>query len=310
MEERKSILQNLSFRKFFTFDFILSMCYNIPMAKIILRDYQVNAVKFALNVPRSVFCMRVGSGKTICAMFTLRELFKQKFIDKAVVACTKSSVSVFREDFKDKANLKVRLIEDETEFINFLKGDERVCLVKHSMFEKLGNDAIMIAELQKLDKQNLNVALVIDEAHKIQNPDGVTHEAFMRIADFFSNIYLYTATPYSSCLSQFYGLIHLIYPHLWKSKAEFFRNYIDEITIKDPRTYRVVRKEKVRYKNLKEFREKIEPFTYFYYPSIPLVYIEHHTRLEDYEEYDDLCKGVLDEETIAKIKKRMKDSES
>ena len=274
------------------------------MATIKLRDYQEEAIKFALKVPKSIYCMRVGSGKTICAMFTLRALFKRKSIDKAVVACTKTAVSVFKEDFQEKAGINPVLIEKEEDFFNFLKGREKLCLIKHSMFDKLGNDALNIREVLKIQKENnLNIALVIDEAHKLQNPQGIQHEAFQRISSIFSNIYLYTATPYSSCLSQFYGLIHLIYPKLWKSKAQFFQNYIDEMTILDPRTHRVVRKEKVRYKNLKEFREKIEPFTYFYYPKINLVHIEHYTKLNDYTEYDKLCQGILSEEDKEKMEK-------
>jgi hypothetical protein len=125
----------------------------------------------------------------------------------------------------------------------------------------------------------------------------------------FDRVILMTATPYSSCLSQFYGLIHLIYPKLWKSKRQFFDNYIDEIAIKDPRTHRIVRKEKVRYKNLKEFREKIEPFTYFYYPAIPLVHKEVHTKLneEHYREYLDKCWGIMREEDMEKINKLKED---
>ena len=115
-----------------------------------------------------------------------------------------------------------------------------------------------------------------------------------------------TATPYSSCLSQFYGLIHLIYPKLWKSKRQFFDNYIEEIAIKDPRTHRIVRKEKVKYKNLKEFREKIEPFTYFYYPPIPLVHISHETKLskEHYNEYLEKCWGIMRDEDLEKLEKK------
>ena len=117
-----------------------------------------------------------------------------------------------------------------------------------------GDDAIIYLET------------IIDEAHKMQNPEGITHDAYEHIADFFQRVILMTATPYSSCLSQFYGLIHLIYPNIWKSKRAFYDRYIEEIIIKDPRTHRPVRKEKIAYKNLKEFRSKIEPFTYFYYP--------------------------------------------
>ena len=270
--------------------------------RITLRNYQAKAVEFALNVKRCLFCMRVGSGKTICAMFALRAFFKRKLIDKAVIACTKSSVPVFVEDFKEKAGLDVAVIEEPEDFVNFFKGKEKVCIIKHSMFEKAGNDVITIKKLEKIYDSGLKVALVIDEAHKMQNPEGVQHDAYFHIEEMFDRVILMTATPYSSCLSQFYGLIHLIYPKLWKSKRQFFDNYIEEIAIKDPRTYRIVRKEKVAYKNLKEFREKIEPFTYFYYPAIPLVHIEHHTQLKDYLAYNELCWGILRDEDKEKIK--------
>ena len=273
--------------------------------KIKLRDYQQEAVKFALNVKKCLFCMRVGSGKTICAMFALRSFFKNKLIDKAVVACTKSSVPVFVEDFKEKAGLDVRVVEEPDDFVNFFKGKEKVCIIKHSMFEKAGNDLMTIKKLEKVYDSGCKVALVIDEAHKMQNPEGVQHDAYFHIEEMFDRVILMTATPYSSCLSQFYGLIHLIYPDLWKSKRVFFNRYIDEITIKDPRTHRVVRKEKVAYKNLKEFRSMIEPFTYFYYPAIPLIHKEWKCKLseEHYREYLRLWWGILRDEDKEKVDK-------
>lgn len=271
--------------------------------KIKLRDYQQEAVNFAKKVKRCLFCMRVGSGKTVCAMFSLRAFFRDKLIDKAVVACTKSSVPVFVEDFKEKANIDVPVIEDPEDFVKFFKGKDKVCVVKHSMFEKAGNDIIIVKKLEQIYDSGVKVALVIDEAHKMQNPEGVQHDAYFHIEEMFDRVILMTATPYSSCLSQFYGLIHLIYPKLWKSKREFFNNYIEEITIKDPRTFRVVRKEKVAYKNLKEFRERIEPFTYFYYPAIPLVHKEHKCKLSEdhYKQYLELCWGILKSEDLEKL---------
>ena len=276
--------------------------------KIKLRDYQVEAVKFAKKVDRCLFCMRVGSGKTICAMFSLRSFFKNNMIDKAVVACTKSSVPVFVEDFKEKAGLDVKVVEEVDDFVNFFRSEDKVCIIKHSMFEKAGNDLMTIKKLEKIYDSGMKVALVIDEAHKMQNPEGVQHDAYFHIEEMFSRVILMTATPYSSCLSQFYGLIHLIYPKLWRSKRAFFDEYIDEISIRDPRTKRVVRKEKVRYKNLKSFREKIEPFTYFYYPPIPLVHKEIKCKLsnEHYEEYLRLCWGILTDEDKEKIEKLKK----
>lgn len=276
--------------------------------KIKLREYQQEAVNFAKKVKRCLFCMRVGSGKTVCAMFALRSFFKNKLIDKAVIACTKSSVPVFVEDFKEKANLDVCVIEDENDFVNFFSTKEKVCIIKHSMFKKAGNDLITVKKLEKIYDSGLKVALVIDEAHKMQNPEGIEHDAFMHIEEMFDRVILMTATPYSSCLSQFYGLIHLINQNIWKSKREFYDRYIEEIIIKDPKTHRPVRKEKVAYRNLKEFRGKIEPFTYFYYPSIPLEHVEHKCKLseEHYEEYLRLCWGILDEKSLEKLEKSKK----
>lgn len=269
------------------------------MARITLRDYQVEAVKFTLKVDKSLLCMRVGSGKTVCAMFALREMINRKQIDKAIVACTKSSVSVFKKDFLEKAGLDVPVYETESEIINFLRGKGKICIVKHSMFEKLGKDAMTIRILEEISmNEGVKVGLVIDEAHKIQNPEGVAQQAYHRIDFLFDKVIMLTATPYSSCLSQFWGLVCIIHPDLWPTKKSFFNRYIDEISIRDLRTHRVIRKEKVRYKNLKEFRSIIEPFTYFYYPPIPLVHVEHHTQLthEHLVEYDELIKGVLSKE--------------
>ena len=264
------------------------------MAKITLRDYQKEAVKFAYRVKKALFCMRVGSGKTVCAMFSLRALFLNKQIDKAIIACTKSSVSVFKEDFKDKADMRIGLIENVDDLIDFLRDTKsKVCLIKHSMFEKAAKNLITIKKLEQIAKVK-RVCLIVDEAHKIQNPEGVAQDAYHRIDFLFDRVLLYTATPYSSCLSQFWGLICLIHPKLWPTKRKFFDRFIDEISIHDPRTRKVIRKEKIRYRNLKEFRKAIEPFTYFYYPSIPLVHCEHHTRLEDYTEYDELCRDTIE----------------
>ena len=280
------------------------------MAKITLRDYQAEAVNFTQRVDKSLLCMRVGSGKTICAMFALREFLNNKKADKAIVACTKSSVSVFQHDFKEKAGMDVPLAETVDELMSFLRSNKKICLIKHSMFEKAGGNIAHIKELEGYAKQGLKVALVIDEAHKMQNTEGVAQVAFHRIDFLFNKVVLLTATPYSSCLSQFWGLICLIHPEIWQSKRAFFNRFIDEVAIKDPRSHRIVRKEKVRYKNLAEFREAIEPFTYFYYPNIPLVHIEHHTSLKDYSEYNRLCEGILTDEEKEKIEKKKQEKDS
>ena len=110
---------------------------------------------------------------------------------------------------------------------------------------------------------------------------------------------LATATPYSSCLSQLYGLVHLIYQKLWKNKREFFDRYIEEEQVMNWATGRT-RPEIIRYKDIGKLRKQLEPFSFFYYPPTKINYIEHKARFDSYAEYDELCKGLLEEKDLKK----------
>lgn len=260
-----------------------------------LRPYQVQAVKFAENIKNCLLCMKVRSGKTIISLFLIRNLFKEKKIDKTVICCTKTSTQAFKKAFKNIAKIDISIIEDDKSFVEFIKNSEKVCVVKHSMLEKIGFDVNNTKEIfNTLENDYKKILLVIDEAHKVSNTEGNAQQAFHKMKFMFERVVLLTATPYSSCLSQFYGLTCLLNNQLWKSKRDFFNQHIEEVKIM--KYGKIVRNEKVSYKNLKLFREKILPFTFFYYPKIKLNFVEHHTRLADYEEYDRLCMGVLSDE--------------
>lgn len=270
--------------------------------QIKLFDFQQEAVKRALNSYYQLLCVRVGGGKTLIAMFYTRLLFKKNLIDKVIFACTVSAAVAVHGEFLEKLGADVPTITDERDFLNFLRGNKKVCIIKHSMFEKLGYDQNIINEIRDIcETKNLRTALIIDEAHKLSNDKSIAHTAYMNIKFMFQRVLLMTATPYSSCLSQLYGVVHLINPRLWKSKAEFIRDHLDQQIIMQGGKVR--RKETLAYKNLKMLRKKIEPFTFFYYPKINLTFFDHKVRLKDYTEYDEICKGVLTEKELERVEK-------
>lgn len=267
-----------------------------------LRDYQQEALKLAIKIKYSLLCMKPRAGKTIISMFLVRFLTNKNFIDKTVIACTKTATVPFQSDFSKRGGVDLKIIDNFEDYLEFISDDKsKVCVIKHSLFEKLGynqNNIDLIKD--QLDYNPKNILLIIDEAHKLSNVESIGHTAFMNIRFMFDRITLLTATPYSSCLSQFYGLIHLIYPKLWRSKRAFYDDHIEEKDIKDWRTGKFLRKEKVRYKNLQMLRERVKPFTFFYFPPAPLHFIEHKTDLTNYEEYDKICMGVITEEDLNK----------
>lgn len=258
-----------------------------------LFDFQIEAVKRAISSFYQLICVRTGGGKTIIAMTYANLLLKKNLSDKVVFACTVSASAAVHAEFEEKFDIDVPIYTETEQFLDFLRDSKKkICIIKHSMFEKLGKDQNIIDGIREiLTENNARVGLVIDEVHKLSNDKGLEHLAFMNIKFMFNRIMIMTATPYSSCLTQLYGIVHLINPTLWKSKTAFERDHIVEQVIKVDGKVR--RKEKIAYKNLKMLREKISPFTFFYYPKINLRFFDHKVQLKDYTDYDEICKGVL-----------------
>ena len=257
-----------------------------------LLDYQKEAVKRALEQDNFLICMRAGGGKTFVAMFYARYLLRHKKCDKIIIACTVSAAVAVRGEFKEKLGIDLPQYDDLDGFLGFLGGSGKICVIKHSMFEKVGYDLSIQKYLKTLKKNGLKVGIIIDEGHKLQNAKGLEHMGFMNIRFLFDRILLMTATPYSSCLTQLYGIVHLIFPRLWSSLTAFKRDHVVEQQVKDKRG-KIVRNEKIAYKNLKMLREKLKPFSFFHYPKIILKFFYHTVTLEDYSDYDAICKGVL-----------------
>lgn len=258
-----------------------------------LFDFQIEAVKRAISSFYQLICVRTGGGKTIIAMTYANLLLKKNLSDKVVFACTVSASAAVHAEFEEKFDIDVPIYTETEQFLDFLRDSKKkICIIKHSMFEKLGKDQNIIDGIREiLTENNARVGLIIDEVHKLSNDKGLEHLAFMNIKFMFNRIMIMTATPYSSCLTQLYGIVHLINPTLWKSKTAFERDHIVEQVIKVDGKVR--RKEKIAYKNLKMLREKISPFTFFYYPKINLRFFDHKVQLKDYTDYDEICKGVL-----------------
>lgn len=202
------------------------------MSLIKLFSFQEEAVKRALNAINQLICVRVGGGKTLISMFYARILLKKSLANKVIYACTVSAATAIHLEYLEKFKMDIPTITEVDDFLEYLRSDRKFCIIKHSMFEKLGYDQNIIDEIRNIcDEKHLKNVLIIDEAHKLSNDTSIAHTAYMNLKFMFERILLLTATPYQSSLEQLFGTIHLIQPKLWKSKAEFKRNYIDEMVI-------------------------------------------------------------------------------
>ncbi len=288
--------------------------------KIVLKDYQQEAVKKALKIKKCLWLIQTGAGKTLPSIFLGKLLFKKKEIDKMVIAVTPSAVISYINTFERMLKFPIRYIEnlekdeDRTrveknvqEFKNWLESDEKIVLIKHSLLEELGTDTRHIDYMEKSLKKNYKkILLVLDEAHELNNTDSLGHKMFKHIDFMWDRILLMTATPWSSSIVQLYGLVCLIYPKLWKSKSAFKVLHVIEEVVLDWKG-KFSRVDEVAYTNIKLLRETISPLTYFYYPKRDIEFHLHYVPLKDYTEYDKICSGKIEKE--AKVKKKKKGKE-
>ena len=159
------------------------------MATINLKDYQKEAITKAINVPFNLIAIQTGRGKSLVALFYARYLLNKNLVDKVILASTKTGVISFKKGFEKRVGVKVPQYDTEEEFLNFIKDDEKVCIIKHSMIEKMGYNQNNIDFIRnELSGNYKRIAIVIDEAHKFSNDKSNLHFAFMNIRFMFERI--------------------------------------------------------------------------------------------------------------------------
>ena len=133
---------------------------------IVLKQYQKEAVEMAVKEDYNMICIQAGRGKSLVGAFYARVLFKHNLVDKIIYASTKTGVGSIKKAFTKRCGVPINQYDDPSDVMNFLISDEKVCVVKHSMFEKLGLDETYRSSLRTLMTHHYQrIALVIDEAH-------------------------------------------------------------------------------------------------------------------------------------------------
>lgn len=266
-----------------------------------LRPYQEEAVKKAIQCKNTLLAISTGAGKSLISIFTLRYLLNKQLTDKVIICCTKSSLSPF---IKDTAKVKIvpTMVESISDLDSFLLDDSlKVALMKHSMISDIGFSLENTSVLKKAKK---NITLIIDEVHEFSNVDSNLHQAYDLIRIYFDRVIGLTATPYSSSLEQIYGVVHLLYQDVWKDIKEFRKLFCEYKQVKDWKTGKYLYSDLIKYTNLGLLRKMLEPFTYFYFPTIKLNYHFHTAKLKDYSYYDSLAQGLLTPEDLVKEEKK------
>lgn len=237
--------------------------YDLQMLSAFHMAFSQNACNFA--VP--------GAGKTSIvygAYAYLKSLIADdpKHVDKILVIGPLSSFAPWEKEYK-----KCFGFEPESQR---LSGDAKISRIqkeRHLYSSKpkeltlMNHSGLQLLKPQIIDflKQN-KVLVVVDEAHRIKNADGIWGNSAIDIAKDATSRVILTGTPAPNGYEDLFNLIRFIYPYKYKQILNIHYGQLKELTkseatINNPRVTEFVENIKPFFMRIKKSDLKLPPFT-------------------------------------------------
>lgn len=173
--------------------------------------YQVRGVRFLeQRVGRAILGDDMGLGKTYQA---LAWLALHPEISPVVVVCPPIAKYVWRRQAWEHARMRTCVLSGRTPY-----------RIRHEIV--ILNFDILPYWIKRLIKLRPK-ALIIDEAHRLQNRDAVRTKCCLELARGIEHIIPLTGTPIRNCPINFFPILNLVDPELFPSFIDFAYTYCD-----------------------------------------------------------------------------------
>lgn len=201
------------------------------LLKITLKDYQYKS-SFLLAISKSGFDFSVpGSGKTIITYATYAYLRDIKRIEKILIIGPKNAYNAWFEEyitcFGQKPKFKNLSDENIKEAQDYLKSSvnnhKEVTFINIEKIRNLEKELILFLD-------SSSCMLVIDEGHKVKNPDASSTKVAMTLAKYSNFKIVLTGTPMPNGYEDLFSLSYIINPY--KSIIPYNFSQLRKFTIK------------------------------------------------------------------------------
>lgn len=193
------------------FDGYKAKCNNL--LKITLKDYQYKS-SFLLVNAKSGFDFSVpGSGKTIITYATYAYLKDEKEINNILIIGPKNAYNAWFEEY-------ITCFGIEPDFENL--SDENIKVAQNYFNSSINNHKevtfINIEKIRNLRNELINYLntsscmLVIDEGHKVKNPNASSTKVVMDLAKYSNHKIILTGTPMPNGYEDLFSLTYIINP--------------------------------------------------------------------------------------------------
>ena len=178
-----------------------------------LRDYQYKSA-FLLSNSKVGFDFSVpGAGKTIITYATYRYFKKNDNIDKLLIIGTKNAYNAWYDEYytcfnqePNFINLSDKSIDEVTNYLSTSK--ENQFEINFINYEKIKN---VEKQLISFSDSN-NLLIVMDEGHKIKNPNAKVTKVIMNVAKHTNYKIILTGTPMPNGYEDLYSLTKILSP--------------------------------------------------------------------------------------------------
>jgi SNF2 family DNA or RNA helicase len=166
--------------------------------------HQVEAIEYIAENQNIPLFDEQGLGKTKIVIEALCNNMEQGVIDGVLVICKKHLINNWKDEIETHSHLKYIVLRGRP-------SEKGMRFMGYSHFYLINYESI-IGELERI-KMFLKIremAIVLDESHKIKNPNGKTTQAILELREFAKKRLIITGTPIANkpldLWAQFYFL--------------------------------------------------------------------------------------------------------
>jgi SNF2 family DNA or RNA helicase len=151
--------------------------------------YQVQAVEAVRSLEYAALFHEQGLGKTKIGIDLALSWLKEKVVDSVIVVTKRALVKNWTDEIKAHTFLEARVFGQDKNANFFAFNSPARLYLTH--YEVLRSEQRRFVLFQKTRK----IGVILDEAHKIKNPDAELTKAFHELADGFVRRVIMTGTP-------------------------------------------------------------------------------------------------------------------
>lgn len=221
-----------------------------------IRPFQQKGIVWQYFAMRGVLADSVGLGKTVQALGLIQLLKSRGEPHRTLVLTTKSAQIQWHNEIKRFTSLTSTVIRG--------KKSDRVRQYAARWDVMIGSYPLLLRDYQYLDNlvtRGQMDLIILDEASAIRNHTAQTSQSVKALTRRVRRIIALDATPIQTSLPDFHSLLETLHMKVFGSLPAFELRYIRRTPTRIRRGNAILTENKISgYKNMREFRRRIEPF--------------------------------------------------